>query len=95
MGTDSHICGGARRCYQKWLRVHTEPVHLPLRMTDKATGSDVTPKGIPLGARMCNRKLGFPALFSGVYENMKKKKKYENKIRENVLFYNVIYSENK
>jgi hypothetical protein len=40
-----------------------------------ATGSDVTPKGIPLGVRMCNRKLGFPVLFSGVYENMKKNKK--------------------
>jgi hypothetical protein len=40
-----------------------------------ATGSDVTPKGIPLGVRMCNRKLGCPVLFSGVYENMKKNKK--------------------
>jgi hypothetical protein len=24
---------------------------------------EVTPKGVPLGARMCNGKLGFPALF--------------------------------
>ena len=42
--------------------------HVSLRMTDRATGSDVTPKGVPSGARMRNRKLGgggVPALFSG------------------------------
>ena len=34
------------------------------------TGSDVshvTLKGVPLGAHMHNQKLGFPALFSGVF----------------------------
>jgi hypothetical protein len=31
--------------------------NVPLRMTDMASGSDVIPKGIPLGARMRNRKL--------------------------------------
>ena len=37
---------------------------VPLRMTDRAIGSDVTPEGVPL---VRNRKLGFPAVFSGVF----------------------------
>ena len=39
--------------------------NVSLRMTGRATGSDVTPKGRK-GARMRHRKLRFPALFSGV-----------------------------
>ena len=31
--------------------------NVSLRMTDRATGNDVTPKGVPLGVHMHNRKL--------------------------------------
>ena len=76
-----------------------------MRMTDRANGSDVNPKGWK-GARMRHRKLKFPAFFSGVLTGNdvtcrakkwieKKMKKYERKVRENALFYNFIYSENK
>jgi hypothetical protein len=47
-------------------------LHTKLKFDERAfnTGSDVshvTPKGVPLGGRMRNQKLGLAALFSGVF----------------------------
>jgi hypothetical protein len=69
--TGNHVTGPDRKSRnrngpnRKWSRAHAQPVHVvllqhvSLRMTDSATGSDMTSKGVPLGMRMRNRKLRY------------------------------------
>jgi len=69
--TGSHVTGPDRKSRdrngpnRKWSRAHAQPVHFVLlqhvsfRMTDRATGSDMTSKGFPLDVRMRNRKLRY------------------------------------
>ena len=62
--------------------------NVSLRMTDRATGCDVTPKGVPSDAHMRNRKLGFPPFFRVFWPEMTlpvrlKTKKQKNEKKKN------------
>ena len=103
MGTDKvtfveqqgGVTGSDRVRMRNWYILyyyHSSSTVVPLHMTDRATGSNVSPKGFPR-VRACTTEVGVSRPFLGYFDRKRRYSKYGKKVRENVLFYNVIYSE--